>query len=363
VMSEEWAKALGSSFAEWNKGLSDQLVKFGGSPMGAVNAEIEMSPSEVVHKFGRIKLLHYKPLKKKVLPVPILIVYALVNKYYILDLQPDRSVVRDYLQQGIDVYVIDWGDPGPSDRYETIADEVDCIDIMVDVIRKRSKVSKVNLHGYCMGGTFCTIYSAQHGEKVNSLVVQAAPIDFSSDSGVLTVWSRHIDADKIVDTFGNVPAEFMNVGFLLVNPVRLLLDKYVNFYQNVTDKEFVENFLRMEKWIFDSPDVPGESYRQFMNDLYKKNLLVSGELMVGDEKVNLKRVKAPLLIITADNDNLVPPDMSRPLGGKVSSRDKTTMNFAGGHIGLSVSPRAHREFWPKVVSWIAKHSSKKESRP
>ncbi len=363
-MSEEWAKAVGSSFYEWNKSLSNQFAKLGGPlSASAINTQIEMSPSEVVHAVGRVKLIHYKPVKKRLLPIPILIVYALINRYYILDLQPDRSVVMDYLKAGIDVYVIDWGDPQPSDRYETIADQVDYIDMMVDVIRKRSKVSKVNLHGYCMGGTFCTIYSSFHREKVNSLIAQAAPIDFSSDSGVLTVWSRHIDADKIVDTFGNVPAEFMNVGFLLVNPIRLLLDKYVNFYENVADKEFVENFLRMEKWIFDSPDVPGESYRQFLNDLYKKNLLVKDELVIGGETVRLGRVKAPLLIITADNDNLVPPDMSRPLDGLVSSRDKTLMSFEGGHIGLSVSPRAHREFWPKVVSWIVKHSSKKESRP
>ena len=363
-MSEEWLKVLGSSVSEWNKNVADQFAKMGKAPsLGEINTQIEMSSSEVVHTVGRVKLIHYKPLMKKVLPVPLLIVYALINRYYILDLQPDRSVVRDYLEQGIDVYVIDWGDPLPSDRYETIGDEVDYIDVMVDVIRKKSKVSRVNLHGYCMGGTFCTIYSALHREKVNSLVAQAAPVDFSSNAGILTVWSRHVDADKIVDTFGNVPAEFMNVGFLLVNPIMLLLDKYVNFYENAADKGFVENFLKMERWIFDSPDVPGESYRQFLNDLYKQNLLVKGKLVVGEDVVKLKQVVAPLLVITADNDNLVTPDMSRPLVGLVSSREKKMLSFAGGHIGLSVSPRAHREFWPKVTRWVAEHSSKKGSRP
>ncbi len=242
----------------------------------------------------------------------MLVVCALVNRYYIVDLQPDLSVIRRYLERGIDVYIIDWGDPAPSDRYETMGDEVDYIDAMVDVIRKRSGLQKINLHGYCMGGTLSVIHASLHPEKIKSLVVQAAPIDFSKDEGILNLWARYIDTDEIVDTFGNVPASFMNLGFLLVNPVRLMIDKYVNFYEKMNDKDFVGNFMRMEKWIFDSPDLPGESYRQFLKDLYQKNLLVKGELVVNEERVSLKQVRAPLLSLVADTGHARPSEFDRP---------------------------------------------------
>ncbi|MBI3116657.1 MAG: class III poly(R)-hydroxyalkanoic acid synthase subunit PhaC [Thaumarchaeota archaeon] len=358
-MDSEWLKSIERTLTEWNKRTLEGMLSFGGSPSVAnLDVKIESAPSETVWKDGRVKLLHYKPLKKKTLRVPLLVVYALINRYYILDLQPDRSVIRRYLERGIDVYVIDWGDPAPSDRYESIGDQLEYIDSAIDFVRDGTSVEKVNLQGYCMGGTFSVIYSALWPRKVKSLIAQAAPVDFSTDSGILNVWSRHIDADKIVETFGNVPASFMNIGFLLINPIRLMFDKYVTFYGNIGDREFVENFLRMEKWIFDSPDVPGEAYRQFLKDLYQKNLLAKNELIVDGKKVSLKSINMPLLNLVAEQDNLVPPDSSKPLNRLVSSRDKKLLTFPGGHIGLSVSARAHKEFWPQVADWIAEKSVK-----
>ena len=345
---------------DWNKQFAAEVAKSGTQSSMDLKGDPVLTPSEVVYTKDRVKLLHYTPITKKSVPVPLLVVCALVNKYYIVDLQPDLSVIRRYLERGIDVYIIDWGYPAPSDRYETMGDEVDYIDCMVDVIRKRSGLQKINLHGYCMGGTLSVIHASLHPEKIQSLVVQAAPIDFSKDEGILNIWARYIDTDEIVDTFGNVPASFMNLGFLLVNPVRLMIDKYVSFYEKMNDKDYVGNFMRMEKWIFDSPDLPGESYRQFLKDLYQRNLLVKGELVVNGEGVSLKQLRAPLLSLVADQDTLVPPSSTVPLNGLVSSRVKRVMRYPGGHVGLSVSKKAHKEFWPAVADWIAKNSVEKE---
>lgn len=346
--------------ADWNKRFAVDIAKSGRPSIADLKSDPELTPSEVVYTKDRVKLLHYTPITKRSLPVPLLVVCALVNRYYIVDLQTDLSVIRRYLERGIDVYIIDWGDPVPSDRYETIGDEVDYIDTMVDVIRKRSGLQKINLQGYCMGGTLSVVCASLHPEKIKSLVVQSAPIDFSKDEGILNLWARYIDTDEIVDTFGNVPASFMNLGFLLVNPVRLLIDKYVNFYEKMNDKDYAETFVRMEKWIFDSSDLPGESYRQFLKDLYQKNLLVKGELVVDGAKVSLKRLRAPLLSLVADQDTLVPPGSSILLNELVSSRVKKLMRYPGGHIGLCVSKKAHKEFWPLVADWIAQNSMKNE---
>lgn len=322
-----------------------------------VQKELDRTPSEVVYTSGRIKLLHYPQIKKgEILHIPVLIVFALINRYYILDLQQDRSVVKRYLESGIDVYVIDWGDPGPIDKFQTIGDHIEIIDQAVDMILKRSHVDGITLQGYCMGGTFAAIYAALHPSKVKNLIVQAAPIDFSTQSGILNVWSRFIDADKIVDTFGNVPSQFLNSSFLLLNPVRLLVDKYVKYYENIEDKSYLDNFQRMEKWIFDSPDLPGEVYREFIKDLYQKNLLVKGELAIDGKRVNLKLIDMPLLNIVGQEDNLVTPDSSTPLNDLTSSKDKETISFPSGHIGISVSGKAHKELWPRVAEWINEHS-------
>ena len=320
----------------------------------------DRTPARIIHSVGRIKLLHYEPEKREteLREVPLLVIYAMINRYYILDLQPDRSVVKKYLESGIDVYMIDWGDPLPADKYESIGDLIRVVDEFVDVVRKRSGAEAINIQGYCMGGTFATIYAAQYPSKVNSLFIQAAPIDFATRDGILYVWAKDIDADKIVDTYGNVPSSFLNSSFLLVNPVRLMVDKYVKYQENLSDKDYVENFERMEKWIFDSPDLPGEVYRQFIKDLYQNNLLAKNQLTINGRSVDLKKITMPFLNLVGKDDNLVVPESSEPMNDLISSNDKELMIFPSGHIGLSVSGKAHRDLWPKVIDWILKNSEK-----
>lgn len=334
-----------------------------GEKLYEVPTETDRIPFQVAHKVGRKRLLHYKQLSDKRNPVPVLIIYAMINRYYILDLQRERSVIRRYLEGGIDVYIVDWGDPRPSDRYESIEDEIEVIDHFVDYIRNASGESQINLQGYCMGGTFAAIYAALNPSKVKNLIVQAAPIDFSTRTSLINLWSEYIDADKVVDTFGNVPSSFLNSSFLMLDPVRLLADKYVKYYENMHSKDYVKNFERMEKWIFDSPDLPGEVYRQFVKELYQKNLLVKNQFMVNGERVDLKKIAMPFLNLMGSDDNLVPPESSEPLNDLISSKDKQIISFPSGHIGISVSGKAHKDLWPKIINWILVHSETKESTP
>jgi polyhydroxyalkanoate synthase subunit PhaC len=359
-VSVDWFKMMEQSIKEpYIRGLNE-LVKMAGPLPEIPSVTIESMPFDVVFTDGRVKLLHYRPIAKELLPIPLLIVYAQINRYYILDLQKDKSVVKHYLERGIDVYVVDWGDPGPEDRYETIYDQIEYMDEAIEFIKKKSNVDKINLQGYCMGGTYSAIYCTLFQEKINSLILQAAPIDFKTQAGILNIWGRYIDADKVVENYGNVPASLLNLGFLMIDPVRLLVDKYVRFYENLRDKDYVENFLRMEKWIFDSPDLPGEVYRQFIKDLYQGDKLSKNQLVVEGRKVDLKKIRVPLLNIVGINDTLVPPDSSIPVMDLVSSTDKEMLMFGSGHIGISVSAKAHRELWPKAAEWIAERSVKKK---
>jgi len=314
------------------------------------------TPKDEVLKVDRWTLYRFRPVVEKPLPTPVLIIYALVNRYYMVDLQADRSMARKFLDAGLDVYVMDWGHPARGDRYLTMEDYIDgYIDQAVDFIRNRTGQDRITLYGICQGGTFSTIYTALHPEKIRNLAIMVAPIDFDTDTGLLNVWSHHLDVDKMVDTFGNIPGDFMNVGFLLLNPLRLMFQKYIDFVEHVDDPNFVANFIRMERWIFDSPDQVGEAFRQFIRCMYHENQLSRGKFMLGGRSVDLKAITQPVLNVYAEKDHLVPPACSRPFTDLVSSKDKTVLSYNTGHIGLFTSGKSQTEYAPAIAKWLAEH--------
>jgi len=329
---------------------------------GPLDIDVGATPFEVIHRRDKVELRHYKTAAKDRCPVPTAVVYALINRYYMMDIQADRSMFKVFLDHGLDLYVVDWGYPSRGDKFLTMTDYIeDYIDHMVDFLRERSGQPKINLMGICQGGTFSAIYAALHPDKVKNLVTIVTPIDFDTDTGLLNVWSKKMDIDKMVDTFGNVPGDFMNIGFLLLNPARLMFDKYVSFLENLDDKNFVANFMRMEKWIFDSPDQAGEAFRQFVKDLYQQNKLVKGELVIGERKVNLKSIIMPVLNAFAEADHLVPPACSRKFTELTGSKDTLVLGYPTGHIGMFTSHRSQTEYTPRIARWLAERSGGKKA--
>ncbi len=331
--------------------------------MESLETEIAVTPYDVVYEEDRVKLKHYKPTVEIRLKRPLLVVYALINRETMLDLQPGRSVVQNFLQEGIDVYMIDWGYPARKDKYLTIDDHVNgYMDNIVDFILDKHNLDKIHLMGICMGGTFCVIYSALHPEKIKNMVTTVTPTNFDTNQGLLHIWMKDMDVDRIVDTYGNIPGDIMNMGFLLLNPARLMIDKYVGFIENMANKKFVENFVRMEKWIFDSPDVPGETFRQFVRDCYQKNLLIQSKMEVGGKRVDLKKITMPLLNYYGKYDHLVPPEACELLTGKVGSKDTEDICLDTGHIGIYVSSKCQKEFAPRIIRWLKERDEDKKKR-
>jgi polyhydroxyalkanoate synthase len=236
------------------------------------------------------------------------------------------------------------------------------MDNIVDFVRQTCGVDKINLMGICMGGTFCVMYAALHPEKIKNLVTTVTPTNFDTDQGLLHVWMKNMDVDLMVDSFGNMPGDIMNFGFLLLNPARLMIDKYVGFIEHMDNKDFVENFVRMEKWIFDSPDVPGETFRQFIKDFYQKNLLIRNELELGGRRVDLRNITMPLLNFYGNFDHLVPPGACDLLTSKVGSADTEDVCLQTGHIGIYVSSKTQKEFAPKIVQWLRDRDEAEEKR-
>lgn len=320
--------------------------------------ESDATPKELVYQEDKMKLYHYTPMVKKPCKVPTLIVYALVNRQYMMDIQKDRSVIKKLLELGLDVYIIDWGYPTPEDMYVTLDDYInDYINNAVDHIRKSKKADKINLIGVCQGGTFSTIYSSLYPQKIKNLVTMVTPIDFHVDDGLLFKWGKYLNIDNMIDAYGVLPGSIMNSGYLMLKPFQLMLDKYVDLFENIDDRETVENFVRMEKWIFDSPGQAGEALKQFVKDLYRDNKLVKGTMEIGNEKVDLKNIDMPLLNIYAEYDHLVAPKSSQALNNLVSSKDKELCSFSVGHIGMYVSSKSQIQIAPKLANWLMERSN------
>ncbi len=319
------------------------------------DVEIATSPKTEVYAEDKMKLYQYDRETPATVKTPIIIIYALVNTYKMLDLQPDRSYIKSMLANGFDVYLIDWGYPSHTDKFLTIDDYVNgYINNCVDTVRKRNRTDKVNIISICQGGTLSVIYTSLHQNKIKNLVTQVTPVDFATNDGLLFRWSKDMDFDKIVAGYnGVIPGGFLNEGFAQLKPM-MKVQKHQALVNMLDSKEKLETFLRMEKWIADSPNQAGECFRQFMKDLYQKNLLIKNELVVGGKKVNMKNITCPVLNVYATEDHLVPPAASKPLCEHTGSKDTETISFKGGHIGVFVGSKSQKELVPAVVDFLKK---------
>jgi len=320
------------------------------------DVRVGCSARDEVYREDKLTLYRFRPLAADAGLAPVLICYALVNRPDMVDLQEDRSLVRGLLQRGLDVYLIDWGYPDGADRFLELDDYVNgYLDRCVDAVRSESGRDTINLLGICQGGTFSLCYTALHPQKVRNLITMVTPVDFHTPENLLSKWARELDVDRMVDVMGNVPGELLNATFLALMPFRLTSQKYVALADIIDDPRQLENFLRMEKWIFDSPDQAGEAFRQFIKWLFQENRLVAGTLELGGRRVELGAVHCPVLNIFATQDHLVPPSASIPLEQHVGTDDYQTFAFPGGHIGIYVSGRA-RQVPQTIADWLAGHA-------
>jgi polyhydroxyalkanoate synthase len=323
----------------------------------AGSIDVGNTPHKVIEETKAYKLLHYRPWVSKPVKTPLLVIYALINKSYVLDLQQDKSWVRNLLRQGFNVYLVDWKTPTRADKYVSFDDYVNCyIDDCVELVRRKHSIDKITLHGYCMGATMSVIYTTLYQEKVRNLAAIAPVIDTEKDTTVLSNFSKHIDIDKIFDSFGYLPPEQLYACYSTLKPFRQGINKYFNLVENIDNEQFVQNFLRIEKWLYDTPPIAGETIRQWIKDIYQKNLLVNNEMKIGNDVIDLTKIKIPLLTIVAEEDHLVSPECSAALNNAVSSMDKRLMRFQTGHVGLIASTYSQNNVLPKVGQWLKSRS-------
>lgn len=306
--------------------------------------------SDVVFAENKWRLLRYrgeKPTHAK----PILLVPSLINRHYVLDLLPGRSVAEYLVQKGWDVHCIDWGTPGPEDRYLTFDDV--CDKYLARAIRKTSK-DGVHLLGYCLGGTLTAIHAAAHPERIASMCALAAPVDFSA-KGLLEIWtqSKTFDVRAIADACGNIPWQLMQAAFHMLRPT-LALSKTVHLVDKLIDRddEFIDGFVALEKWGNDNVSLPGEWYVTYIEELYKKNAFANGTFVLGGKRVSIEDVTCPLQVVTFAHDNIVPEASAKALALRAGSKKKEHLALPGGHVGAVVSRNGAKRLWPAIDAFF-----------
>jgi polyhydroxyalkanoate synthase len=336
---------------------SEKLVK-GYEVLQHINeVEIGMTPKELVWENDLVKLFHYKrdtPAKCK---IPVLVSFAIMNRQDVLDLQPDRSLMKKLLDEGLDVYIMDWGYPQKQHRYLTMEDYIlGFMNDAVDFVRKSTGHKKIHKMGICQGGTFSAIYASIYPEKLQTLTTYVTPYDFSGNECMLYRWTKDIDIDAMVEANnGIIPASMIDSGFSMLKPSANAA-KYLGMADVMQDEAKLMNFLRMEKWKGDCPDQAGEMFRKYIKDLWQGNKLIKGEFVLGGHQVNLKNITMPFLNIYATDDNIIPNSSTLPINDVVGSKDKEMYAFPGGHIGVFVGSRSQKELGPKVAKWVSDRS-------
>lgn len=318
--------------------------------------DIVPTPREIIWKKNK-STLYYHPAKEKKYQVPLFLVYSLLNKPYILDIGEGSSVVGGLTERGYDVYFLDWGSPGYEDSDITLDNYIlDYLEKAVKRALRHSGAKEISLVGYCLGGTISAIFTSITKLPIKNLVLAAVPIDFSigivPDKWLKGLQKGLINFDRFSDIYGVIPSEYMYLMFRGLSPV--YMSPWINLITRAHDKDYVEKWRRMDKWTKDTASFAGAAFKQLLNELFKDNKLIKGELWIGDRKVDLKNITCPVFVFSTSRDTLVVEQQSLPVMDLISSEDKTYEVFECGHVSLALTGR----FAIFADKWLSTRSNK-----
>jgi polyhydroxyalkanoate synthase len=330
---------------------------------GGAEVRIATTPKDAIWRDGQVSLHRYRPAVARPFLGPVLILHGLVGRHTMTDLEPDRSLVRQLLEAGVDLFVLDWGNPTRADRFKDFTDYAEYhLGDALAALRGASGKRKAVLFGICEGGVFAAIHAARHPGQVRGLITAVTPIDFHADTqdpdprrGLLNVWMRSLPPELIrdlVDERGNLSGQLTGALFQQLAPARTLAKYTSDLAELAADPPALDTFLRMETWLADRPDHPGAAAKQWLIGLYQENRLARGAFEIAGEPVDLSRIACPVLNIFAAEDHIIPPPCSKALGPILEGRDYEELEVPTGHVGVFVSRRAQRLVAPGITRWL-----------
>jgi polyhydroxyalkanoate synthase len=322
---------------------------------GVGRPRLGQTPKDLVWSRGHAQLWRYRSDRVALEP-PLMIVFSLVSKSYVLDLHPGNSFVEHLLSAGFDVFLLDWREADGRESSERLEDYADgYLPDAVEHVRDAAATPVVNLLGYCYGGVLSLLYAAHHADApLRSLAVMATPVDFSK-WGLWRKLADDLPLDAILDEDGNVPASTMRQGFRLLKPTGEIR-QYATLLDNVWNDEYVAAYQAMTGWSNDHVPFPGAAARQTMEMLVRDNGFVCDRVRLAGDPVRLSDIRFPLLTVIAERDHIVPEPVAAPLPELVGSDDNQVLRLDAGHVGLVVGRTAAKITIPRIIDFLKARS-------
>jgi polyhydroxyalkanoate synthase len=342
---ESLTKGLANMLGDMGKGhisLSDESAF-------EVGRNLAMTEGTVVYENPLFQLIQYAPKTETVNQTPLLMVPPCINKFYILDLQPENSLVRYAVEQGNTVFLISWSNPDKSLAGTTWDDYVE--KGVIEAIRVTQEITgedKLNMFGFCVGGTLCSTalaVLAARGEQVaNSLTLLTTFLDFS-DTGVLDVFVDETQVamrEQQLKGGGLMPGRDLASTFSSLRPNDLVWNYVQSNYLKGNDPAAFDLLF----WNSDSTNLPGPMFCWYLRNTYLENKLKTGKLVVAGEKVDLGKIDAPAFIYGSREDHIVPWSSAYESLGILKGKNRFVLGASGHIAGVINSPAKNkRNYW------------------
>ena len=335
-------------------------LEFANTILTEGDAPIATTPKDVVWTHRTTTLYRYRSSNRRY-PIPLLLVFALINRPDIFDLRRGHSFVEFLLDEGYDVFLIDWGVPEEAEHDQGL-DYYVCDELSAGV-RETLRVSgqdELSMLGWCIGGTLSLMYCALHPDTpVRNLLLLTTPVDTTGSLYFNWTARDSFDVDHVAEVYGSVPGRSIDWANKMMKPVTNFWTTYRRLWQTIYEGEAKpEAYQAMAKWVADNPPFPGKAFREWITNMYKENRLVRGRMRIRGKRVDLRNVDEQLLVVTAGADHIAPRQGTLPLLDMVGSDDVTHFDRPGGHIGLMAGSRARKEIWPDIAEWLGERSDR-----
>jgi poly[(R)-3-hydroxyalkanoate] polymerase subunit PhaC len=350
----------------------EQVMRFPANALEYTNillttddAVIGATPKEVVWTHRETTLYRYRSSNRRY-RVPVLLVFALINRPDIFDLRPGSSLVEYLLEEGFDVFLVDWGYPDEENADMGLDDFVcEELDWAVRETLRASGSDELTLMGWCIGATLCAMYCGldRDGETppVRNLVLLTMPIDGRESTYARWVGDETFDVEGVAEQWGSVPGGAIDFANKMLKPVTNFWTTYRRLWDGVqAGTARRDAYQTMAKWVSDNPPFPGRAWAEWIELMYRDAGLLRGRVRLCGRRVDLHNIDENVLVITAGADHIAPRPGTLPFFDAISSQDVEHLARPGGHIGLVAGSAARNELWPEISEWLAQRSDPKE---
>jgi polyhydroxyalkanoate synthase len=350
----EWPGAAGQAALQQ----LDAARRWSGRLLDALGAGPQTTPCRVVEPAPGVRLRAYAP-DSATGPV-VLLVPAPIKRWYIWDLQPDRSVVARCAAAGLRVYLAEWTDPGPDEQergLEAYADTL--LTACLRAVAEQTGADRALLAGHSLGGTLAAICAARRPQLVAGLVLLETPLRFGPDAGAFAPLVAAAPPASWLHSPGQgIAGSFLDAVSAAAAPRSFQIERYVDLARSLPDPAALATHLRVERWTLDESALPGRLFDDVLERLYRRDELMAGTLSINGARVGPESLTAPMVNVVDPRSVVIPPRSVLAFHDAAASGDKQVLHYHGDvgvalqHVGVLVGAAAHRQLWPALLTWM-----------